>query len=85
MQTLCDVIGMPIKVVRSEQVCALGAAMFASVAAGVHKDITEAQKAMCSGFSDVYTPNFERKRIFDKLYQRYIQVGNHINHNLIKL
>lgn len=84
MQTLCDVIGMPIKVVRSEQVCALGAAMFASVAAGVHKDVAEAQRVMYSGFSDVYTPNFERKRIFDKLYQRYIQVGNHINNNLIK-
>lgn len=75
MQTLCDVLGMPIKVVRSEQVCALGAAMFASVAAGIHLSVEEAQRAMASGFSDEYHPNFERKSIYDKLYERYLKIG----------
>ena len=75
MQTLCDVLGMPIKVVRSEQVCALGAAMFASVAAGIHTSVEEAQRAMASGFSDEYHPNLERKSIYDKLYERYLKIG----------
>ena len=75
MQTLCDVLGMPIKVVRSEQVCALGAAMFASVAAGIHATVEEAQRAMASGFSDEYHPNLERKSIYDKLYKRYLKIG----------
>jgi L-ribulokinase len=75
MQTLCDVLGMPIKVIRSEQVCALGAAMFASVAAGIHTSVEEAQRAMASGFSDEYHPNFERKSIYDKLYERYLKIG----------
>lgn len=75
MQTLCDVLGMPIKVVRSEQVCALGAAMFASVAAGIHTSVEEAQMAMASGFSDEYHPNLERKKIYDKLYERYLKIG----------
>lgn len=75
MQTLCDILGMPIKVVRSEQACALGAAMFASVAAGIHPDIIKAQEVMSSGFSDEYTPNFERKAIYDKLYTRYLAMG----------
>ena len=75
MQTLCDVIGMPIKVIRSEQVCALGAAMFASVAAGIHATVEEAQGAMASGFSDEYHPNLERKSIYDKLYARYLKIG----------
>ncbi len=38
MQTLADVLDMPIRVVRSEQTCALGAAMFAAVAAGIYPD-----------------------------------------------
>lgn len=75
MQTLCDVIGMPIKVIRSEQVCALGAAMFASVAAGIHATVEEAQGAMASGFSDEYHPNLERKSVYDKLYARYLKIG----------
>ena len=75
MQTLCDVLGMPIKAVASEQVRALGAAMFASVAAGIHKDVAEAQSAMGSGFSDEYRPNLERKQIYDALYAKYLQIG----------
>ena len=75
MQTLCDVLGMPIKVVRSEQACALGAAMYASVASGLYPNIFEAQQAMSSGFSDEYLPNIERKEIYDKLYKRYIELG----------
>jgi L-ribulokinase len=36
MQTMADVIGVPIRVVRSTQACALGSAMNAAVAAGVY-------------------------------------------------
>jgi L-ribulokinase len=75
MQTLCDVLGMPIKVVRSEQACALGSAMYAAVAAGLYSDIFAAQQAMSSGFSDEYLPNDERKAIYDKLYQKYKEQG----------
>jgi L-ribulokinase len=75
MQTLCDVLGMPIKVVRSEQACALGSAMYAAVAAGLYVDVLEAQSAMSSGFSDEYLPNYERKVVYDKLYERYLQQG----------
>lgn len=76
MQTLCDVLGMPIKVVRSEQACALGSAMYAAVAAGLYADVLDAQQAMSSGFSDEYLPNEERKAIYDKLYQKYKEQGS---------
>jgi L-ribulokinase len=76
MQTLCDVLKMPIKVVRSEQACALGAAMYAAVAAGIYPSITMAQQAMSSGFSDEYLPSGERGAIYDKLYERYKRISN---------
>lgn len=75
MQALADVLGMPIKVAKTEQACAFGAAMFASVVAGVHKDIYEAQKAMGQGFSHEYTPNAENHKMYMELYKRYQKLG----------
>ena len=76
IQTLCDVLKMPIKVVRSEQACALGAAMYAAVAAGIYPSIAEAQRAMLSGFANEYLPSAERGAIYDKLYERYKRISN---------
>lgn len=83
MQALADVLGMPIKVAKSEQACAFGAAMFASVAAGVHKDIYEAQKAMGQGFSHEYTPNEANHKIYMELYKKYLQLGKFTEKELI--
>ena len=71
MQTMADVIGVNIKVVRSEQACALGAAMFASVVAGVHPNIVEAQRAMSSGYDAE-----ARHNIYNALYQKYLHLGH---------
>ena len=60
---------------KSEQACALGAAMYAAVVSGLYPDITAAQEAMCSGFSDEYRPDPERGRIYDRLYARYLDTG----------
>ena len=75
MQVMSDIIGMPIKVLDSEQACALGAAMFASVIGEVHNDIRTAQKAMSPGYCTVYTPDCRRHSIFDKLYKKYLALG----------
>ena len=71
MQTLSDVLDMPIKVASSDQACALGAAMNASVAAGVHPNLFVAQKAMGSGFDAFYEPNSAKNSIYQSLYKRY--------------
>jgi L-ribulokinase len=75
MQILADVLGMPIKVARSEQACAFGAAMFAAVAAGVYAKVEEAQKAMGQGFSNEYIPNKENHQLYLKLYKKYQAIG----------
>ena len=72
MQTMADVIGVPIRVVRSTQACALGSAMNASVAAGVYESVEAAQDAMSSGFDGEYIPNAERHEIYNVLYKRYL-------------
>lgn len=71
MQVMADVMGLPIRVARSEQACALGAAMYASVAAGIHPDIETAQRAMSSGYDRTYTPDAARHKVYDRLYARY--------------
>jgi L-ribulokinase len=75
MQTLADVLQKPIKVVTSEQACALGSAMCAAVAAGVYPNLVSAQKAMSSGFDKTYQPNLEKAVVYEKLYKRYVKLG----------
>ena len=75
MQTLADVLDMPIKVAASEQACALGAAMFASVASGIYENLHESQAAMNSGFDKVYHPRAKEAAVYQILYQKYLQSG----------
>ncbi|MCW3785601.1 ribulokinase [Plebeiibacterium sediminum] len=75
MQTLADVLGMPIKVARSEQSVALGAAMFAAVASGAHKNIAEAQKAMGQGFEKEYDPIAANVEAYKAIYDKYLKLG----------
>ncbi|MBI4979287.1 MAG: ribulokinase [Spirochaetes bacterium] len=78
MQTVCDVIGRPIKVAKSDQACALGAAMFAAVASGVHQNVAAAQHAMGSGFAKEYKPDSRRGEIYRTLYEKYSKLGSFV-------
>jgi L-ribulokinase len=75
MQVTADVMNVPIQVVASEQACALGAAMFAAVAAGLYSSATEAQEKIGSGFSRTFTPDSGRARAYDGLYRKYLDLG----------
>ena len=75
MQTLADVLGMPIKVAKTEQACAFGAAMFAAVVAGVYPNVEEAQKAMGQGFITEYQPNEDNHRVYMDVYEKYLKLG----------
>jgi len=81
MQTLCDVLDMPIKVAMSDQACALGAAINASVAGGVYPNIQEAQEAMASSFDTEYIPNQNHVQVYQYLYQKYLSLGKFTENN----
>ena len=83
MQTVADVMGMPIAVPRSEQTCALGAAMCAAAAAGIHPSLDAAKQAMGSGIEREYLPNPARKAIYDTLYDRYRRLGAFIEADIM--
>ena len=75
MQTLADVLNMPIKVARTEQTCAFGAAMFAAVVAGIYPKVEDAQKAMGQGFEKEYFPNPENAAKYVNIYNKYLKIG----------
>lgn len=75
MQTLADVLNMPIKVATTEQTCAFGAAMFAAVVAGIYPKVEDAQKAMGKGFETEYFPIPENAQKYDLIYQKYLKIG----------
>jgi L-ribulokinase len=78
MQIVADVLNMPIRVASSDQTCALGSAMAASVVAGVHRDIQAAQESMGGGFEKEYRPDPGRAAKYDTLYRKYRELGNFI-------
>lgn len=78
MQTLANVLDMPIKIVRSEETCAMGAAMFAATAAGLFTTVEMAMNSMGSGFERTYQPDKKRTEVYKVLYSRYQQFGNAI-------
>jgi L-ribulokinase len=75
MQVVADVLGMPIRIARSDQACALGAAMFAAVAAKIHRTVGVAQKAMGNGFEKTYIPDPCNAKIYKPVYKKYCDFG----------
>ncbi|HSN59964.1 MAG TPA: FGGY-family carbohydrate kinase, partial [Ferruginibacter sp.] len=79
MQVMADVLAQPIKVHRSEQTCAAGAAMFAATAAGIYARVEDAMNAMGSGFEKTYYPDKSKEKYYTDRYQQYQRLGNYIS------
>ena len=78
MQMMADVINMPIRIHKSEQTCALGAAMFAATAAGIYEKVEDAMSVLGPGFDAEYKPIDANADIYSKKYSRYRQLGNFV-------
>jgi len=76
MQMMADVMNMPIRIHRSEQTCAAGAAMFAATAAGIHSKVEDAMAVMGSGFDAEYFPDRNKASVYAKRYRQYSDLGN---------
>lgn len=74
MQIYADIAGRPMKIARSEQAPALGAAIFAAVAAGAaaggYDSVAAAQRAM-AGTGRVFTPDSRSHAVYRRLYSLY--------------
>ena len=78
MQVMADVMNMPIRIHKSDQTCAMGAAMFAATAAGLYDKVEEAMQAMGQGFDATYYPNKANVSYYQKRYEQYRLLGSFI-------
>ena len=82
MQTIADVMNLEVTVAAGDQTVALGAAMFAATAAGLHGQVEDAQRAMSSGTDAVYQPDPGRAKRYDRLHEDYLALGSFVEDEL---
>lgn len=74
MQIYADVTGCTMQTSASDQTCALGAALAASVVGGGHPDFASAQAAMTAVNDEDYSPISANQSVYDELYALYRDV-----------
>ncbi len=77
MQVYADVTRLPLSVIGSEQGPALGSAIHAAVAAGVHPDVPAAAEAMGRVRRAVVVPDDVDATVYDELYAEYLALHDH--------
>lgn len=78
MQMMADIMNMPIRINKSDQTCAIGAAMFAATVAGIYPIVEDAMAAMGPGFDTEYTPNEKSAELYALRYKRFTDLGHAI-------
>ncbi|MEN9907811.1 MAG: hypothetical protein RLZZ540_952 [Bacteroidota bacterium] len=84
MQTLANVLNKPIKVCASDQAPALGAAIYAAVAAGIYPNVIEAAKKMGSDFESEYFPQADKIEKYQELMDSYSELAQFIETQIEK-
>jgi len=81
MQMMADVLNMPIRIHQFSHTCALGAAMFAAVAAEIYPNVETAMQQMGGGFDATYDPIDANVNYYAGRYPKYKALGNFIEQN----
>jgi sugar (pentulose or hexulose) kinase len=68
MQITADVFGLPVRRMHTSNLAALGAAIDAAVALGIHRSFPEAVKRMVR-VKDTFQPVLDNTRIYDRLFR----------------
>lgn len=71
MQIYADVCNRPMKISRSAQTCALGAAIFGAVVGGAYRDVPAAQRKMTGVKRETYRPRKAAAETYAELYRLY--------------
>jgi len=71
MQIYADVLRRPVSVASSDQAPAVGSAIHAAVAAGLHADVAAASAVMGSSEQAAYLPDPARADAYDELFAEY--------------
>ncbi len=74
MQIYADVCNRPMKISRSAQTCALGAAIFGAVVGGAYRSVPAAQRKMTGVKPLVYRPGKAAAKTYAELYGLYRQL-----------
>ncbi|UOE39515.1 ribulokinase [Chryseobacterium oryzae] len=82
MQTLANVLNRPIVVAESDQAPALGAAVYAAVAAGIYPTVQEASQKMGSDFEAEYFPQAEKVEKYAELMKQYQMLADFTENNI---
>ena len=82
MQTLANVLNMPIKVAESDQAPALGAAIYAAVAGGIYDNVVDASKVMGSDFEAEYFPQSNQVKIYANFMEDYKALGQFVEESI---
>lgn len=78
VQTMADILGVPIAVAASEQTPALGAAIYAAVASGIYPEMQTAADAIASPIEKVYQPRVEAVVYYQQKYQDYLTLAKQV-------
>lgn len=79
MQMMADVLNKRVKIVDADQTCALGAAVYAAVAAGQYADIETALNYMAAKSVGEFVPMPQKHGLYARYYKKYLELADIID------